>query len=75
MALILTQRIITPERTWELPVFFEPQAWYRGPFPTSVLIEGDIPEDVLERLIAYARQFGWRWDDVMRRFYPTDTDT
>jgi len=71
---ILTQRIITPERTWELPVFFQPEQWYRGPYPTSVSLEGEIPQEVLERLITYASLLGWRWDETMRRFYPTDTD-
>jgi len=70
--ILLTQRIISPEKVWEFPVFAEPSVWYRGPLPTSVIPEGDIPEECLRRLIDYAAMFGWRWDDVMKRFYPTE---
>jgi hypothetical protein len=71
--LILTQYITTPEKRYALSVFFAPQEWYRGPFPTSVAVEGDVPEEVLQSMIEYASYFGWRWDGTMRRFYPTNT--
>jgi hypothetical protein len=70
--LLLTQRIIAPEKVWEFPVFFEPQVWYKGPCPTSVIVEGEIPH--LEKLVEYARLHGWDWDATMRRFYPVHPD-
>jgi hypothetical protein len=69
--IIVVQRIITPEGIFEVPVFFEPSQWYRGPYPTSVSMEG-VPQEYLEKLITYAQGFGWRWDDSMKRFYPAE---
>jgi len=69
---MLVQRIITPERIYEFPVSAEPWTWYRGVFPTSVYIDGSLPEELLENLKTYALQYGWRWNDEMNRFYPTE---
>ncbi len=70
--ILLTQRIICPDRVWEFPVVFEPSSWYRGPYPTHVRVEGDVPQDILEGLISYAALFGWRWDAGARKFYPSE---
>ncbi len=72
--ILLAQRIITPERVWEFPVFFEPQVWWRGNHPTCVILEGEVPQDILEGLVYYAELHGWRWDPKLRRFYPMDTE-
>ncbi len=73
--ILLTQRIICPDRVFEFSVLFRPEQWYRGPFPTSVSLEGEVSEEVLENLVSYALIHGWRWDEERRRFYPMDNDT
>jgi hypothetical protein len=68
----LVQRIICSDSVLEFEVPLSPAAWYRGPYPTSIRVVGDISEDTLRELIEYVESHGpWSWDHILGKFFPT----
>jgi hypothetical protein len=67
----IVQRIITPQGAEEVEMVPNPYSWYKGKFPTSVRIEGDLPPELLEWLIEEAALYGWRYWPEEKKFIPT----